>query len=101
MAKLIDRIVRYFLAVGFLVPCLLELLWYLGMPIDRMGDWLLIILWPAFGFVMASDTGQSSDSDAAIGFLMSVIANALIYGLLGVLVSFIYRRLFRRSVIKP
>ena len=96
VVKMVDKIVRCFLAVGFLVPCLLQLLYYLGMPIDRMGEWLLFTLWPAFGFVMASDGG---DSGAALGFLMSVVANALLYGLLGVLVSFIYRRFFQRSVV--
>jgi hypothetical protein len=64
VAKLIDKIVRCFLAVGFFVPCLLELLWYLGMPIEWMGEWLLFTLWPAFGLVMASDTGSGyGDSD--------------------------------------
>jgi hypothetical protein len=64
-----------------------------------MGEWLLFTLWPAFGFYMASDTGNGGDSGAALGFLMSVVANALLYGLLGVLVSFIYRRFFQRSVV--
>jgi hypothetical protein len=41
---------------------------------------------------MASDTGNGGDSGAALVFLMSVVANALLYGLLGLLVSFIYRR---------
>jgi hypothetical protein len=30
VVKIIDKIVRCFLAVGFLVPCLLELLYYLA-----------------------------------------------------------------------
>ena len=100
VVKIIDKIVRCFLAVGFLVPCLLELLWYLGMPIEWMGEWLLFTLWPVFGFVIASDTGSGyGDSGEALGFLMSVVANTLLYGLLGVLVSFIYRRFFQRSVV--
>jgi hypothetical protein len=99
VVKIIDKIVRYFLAVGFLVPCLLELLYHLGMPIDWIGEWLLFILWPAVGFVMASDTGYGGDSAAALGFLMSIVANTLLYGLLGVLVSFIYRRFFHRIVV--
>ena len=98
VVKMVDKIVRCFLAVGFLVPCLLELLYYLGMPTDWIGEWLLIALWPAFGFFMASDTGHGGDSGAALGFLMSVVANALLYGLLGMLVSFIYRRFFQTSV---
>jgi hypothetical protein len=71
-----------------------------SLTIERMGEWLLFTLWPAFGFVMASDTGYGGDSDAALGFLMSVVANTLLYGILGVLVSFIYRRFFWRSVVK-
>jgi hypothetical protein len=97
VVRRVDKIVRCFLAVGFIVPFLLELLYYLGMPIDWMGEWLLFTLWPAFGFVMASDTGYD-DSGTVLGFLMSVVANALLYGLLGLLVSFIYRRFFHRSV---
>ena len=99
VAKIVDKIVRCFLAVGLLVPCLLQLLYHLGAPIDWMGERLLITLWPAFGFYMASDTGNGGDSGAALGFLMSVVANALLYGLLGLLVSFIYRRFFQRSVV--
>ncbi len=42
-----------------------------------------------FGFYMASDTGSGSDVGRAIlGFLMSIVANALLYlhsGLLGVI----------------
>jgi hypothetical protein len=63
------------------------------MPIEWMGEWLLFTLWPAFGFVMASDTGYG-DSGEALGFLMSVVANALLYGLLGVLVSFYLSPIF-------
>ena len=96
LVKIIDKTVCCFLGVGFLVPCLLQLLYYLGMPIDWTGERLLFTLWPAFGFVMASDGGDSSE---ALGFLMSVVSNAVLYGLVGVLVSFIYRRFFRRNVV--
>jgi hypothetical protein len=88
-----------FLAVGFLAPCLLQGLFYFKiLPIERTPDWLFIALWPAFGFYMASDTGNGPDVGRAIlGFSMSVIANALVYLLVGSLVSFSYRRLFLRS----
>jgi hypothetical protein len=64
------------------------------LPIEGMPEWLFIALWPAFGFVMAADTGNATDSGAALGFLMSVIANALLYLLVGCLISFIHRKLF-------
>ena len=47
----------------------------------------------------ASDAGYGGDSGAALGFLMSVVANALLYASLGVLVSFIIAGFFQRSVV--
>lgn len=78
------------------MPCLLQSLFYLKiLPIERMPDWVFVALWPAFGFYMASDTGNGSDAGSAIlGFLMSVVANALAYLLVGGMVSFFYHRLF-------
>ena len=101
VTKAVNKIVWYFLAVGCFVPCLLQTLYYLEViPIESLPEWLLFVLWPAFGFVMASDTGGGPDAGReALGFLMSVAANALLYGLLGVLVSFIYRRFFQRSAV--
>ncbi|HEV8076259.1 MAG TPA: hypothetical protein VGP66_10440 [Candidatus Acidoferrum sp.] len=102
MALSLSKISWGFLVAGILVPCIFESLFYTGMtgmfPIEGMPEWLFIALWPAFGFVMASDTGNGTDSGrAALGFLMSVIANALLYLLVGGLISFIYRRLFLRG----
>jgi hypothetical protein len=93
----LSRISRRFLLVGFFVPFILEALFYVEIvPADRLPEWLLIALWPAFGFVMASDTGGGPDSGRAIlGFVMSVLANALVYLLVGALVSFFYRRFFQ------
>lgn len=79
---------RRFLLAGLFVPFIFEALFYVEVvPADRIPEWLLITLWPAFGFVMASDT--------VLGFVWSVIANALIYLLVGSLASFVYRRLFQ------
>ena len=64
------------------------------LPLERIPEWIFFALWPAFGFYMASDTGNATDSGAALGFLMSVIANALLYLLVGCLISFIHRKLF-------
>jgi hypothetical protein len=72
-----------------------EALFYVEIvPVDRIPEWLLVAVWPTFGFVMASDTGGGPDS-GMLGFVMSVLANALVYLLVGGLVSFSYRRLIR------
>jgi hypothetical protein len=64
-----------------------EALFYVEIvPADRIPEWLLVGLWPAVGFVMA----PGSD---ILGFVMSALANALVYLLVGGLVSFSYRRL--------
>ena len=78
------------------MPFILEGLFYAGMdPIEWMPEWLYIAIWPAFGFVMASDTRSGAyEGRALFGFVMSVVANALVYLLVGCLISFIYRRLF-------
>jgi len=103
VAKLVNKIAWYFLAIGFLVPCLLQTVFYLGMfRVESMPDWLFLVLWPAFGFYMASDTGSGADTGrAAFGFLMSVVVNALIYGLMGALVAFFCQRVFQRRIVNP
>ncbi len=97
MTLSLSKITWSFLTVGLLAPCLLQAVFYFKiLPIERMPDWLFIALWPAFGFYMASDTGGGPDFGRAIlGFLMSVVANGLVYLLLGGLVSFSYRRFFQ------
>jgi len=78
-----------FLLAGFFVPFMFEALFYVEIvPADRIPEWLLVALWPTFGFVMA----PGSD---ILGFVMSALANALVYLLVGGLVSFSYRRLFQ------
>ncbi|HET7107290.1 MAG TPA: hypothetical protein VFI38_10805 [Candidatus Acidoferrum sp.] len=95
MALSLSKISWSFLAVGFFAPCTLQCLFYFKiLPIERMPDWLFVALWPGFGFFMASDTGNGLDAGKAIlGFILSVAANALVYLLVGSLVSFSYRRL--------
>ena len=92
-----SKITWSFLAVGLLAPCLLQGVFYFKiLPIERMPDWLFIALWPAFGFLMASDTGGGPDSGRELlGFFMSVVANGVVYLLVGGLVSFSYRRFFQ------
>ena len=83
-----------FLLAGFFVPFIFEAIFYVEIvPADRIPERLLVALWPTFGFVMASDTGFGSGS-GILGFVMSVFANALVYLLVGGVVSLSYRRLF-------
>ena len=88
-----------FLAAGLIVPCFLYILFYAEvLPPERIPEWIFFALWPAFGFLMASDTGNGADSSRELfGFVMSVFVNGLLYLLVGCLISFIYRRLFLRG----
>jgi hypothetical protein len=99
MAPSLSKISWGFLAAGFILPFLLQSLFYTEvLPLERIPEWIFFALWPGFGFYMSSDTGNVTDSGRAIfGFLMSVVANALLYLLVGCLISFIYRRLFLRG----
>jgi len=99
MAPSLSKISWGFLATGFFVPCVLQSLFYTRMlRVEGMPDWIFFALWPAFGFYMASDTGGGANSGRELfGFVMSVIANALLYLLVGGLISFVYRRLFLRG----
>jgi hypothetical protein len=94
MTVSLSKISWSFLGAGLFLPCLVQCLFYFKiLPIERMPDWLFIAIWPAFGFYMASDTGNGPDIvRATFGFLMSVVANGLIYLALGALVSFFCRR---------
>jgi hypothetical protein len=95
MAKSAPKIIRYFLAAGFLFPCLLFFV------IEQWGitvggtSFVLLILWPSFPFIMAAEGGGGSFGILP-AFLVSALANVLVYGLLGCIVSFAYRRLFFR-----
>jgi hypothetical protein len=99
MTRFVSKIVWYFVGVGFFAPCILQILVYLKIvSIALVPEWLFFALWPAFGFYMASDTGNGADVGRIIlGFLMAVVANSLVYLVVGCVVSFIYRRLFLGS----
>jgi hypothetical protein len=86
-----DKIVRWFLIVGFLIPCVLYFFLVVGdVTID--GLWKLILLpWPTSILLMSSEGG--GDAGRLVAFVFSAGANAVLYGLLGWLVSWCRRRL--------
>jgi hypothetical protein len=83
------KIVRYFLAAGFLVPCLLYLVIVAG-DVRIQGSWILVP-WPTFPLTMSAEAGGGSGGEA-IAFLISAMANVAVYGLVGVAFRFVYRR---------
>lgn len=94
----LSKISWTFLICGLFFPCFLNASFYLKLlPIDRMPDWVLMVLWPGVGFYMSTDSNNGPNAASnAIGFIMSVVANGLIYLLLGVIVSFSQRLISAR-----
>jgi hypothetical protein len=88
------RIVRYFLAAGFLVPCLLYLTIVVGDV--RIEGWWIFIPWPTFALIMSAEAGGGT-AGQAIAFLISAATNVAVYGLIGGLASLCYRRYFSRA----
>lgn len=96
-----SRIVRYFLIAGFLVPCLLLLVIYIGkVEVGGTWTWLLLIPWPTFLFMMSAEADPGGFG-FVIAFLISAASNVIVYGIVGWVVSFCYRRLVLRSVRFP
>jgi hypothetical protein len=88
----LSKITWSFLTVGLVAPCALEALFFFKIArIEWIPDWLVIALWPGFGFYMGADTGSGSDLAGLWGFSMSVVANGLVYLLVGSLVSLCHR----------
>jgi hypothetical protein len=97
VVKPAPRIVRYFLAAGFLIPCLLYLVIFLGhVKVQGVWDWILLIPWPTSVLLMSAEAGGGAVGKV-IAFVISAGANMVVYGLLGSLVSFCYRRFFLRT----
>ena len=83
-AKSGPQIVLYFLAAGFLIPCLIYSVMSLGAQVQ---EWILLVLWPTkILLILALNTSET------VAFLISAVANMVVYSLLGVVVSFCYRR---------
>lgn len=94
MEKSGPKIIRYFLFVGFIVPWLLFAMISLAdITVGGIWTWIVLIPWPAFPLIMAAEGGHG-----AFGVLpaltVSALGNVLVYGLVGSIVSFCYRRFF-------
>jgi hypothetical protein len=85
------RIVRFFVAAGFVIPCLLYLVISVGeVKVQGLWDWILLIPWPTSVLLMSAEGGGSGGQ--AIAFVLSVGTNMALYGCAGWIVSFCYRR---------
>jgi hypothetical protein len=74
------KIVRYFLAAGFLVPCLLYLVIVVGdLRIQGWWIWMLLVPWPTFALMMSAEAGGTAGQ--AIAFLISAATNVAVYGM--------------------
>jgi hypothetical protein len=86
-----------FMLAGFLVPCLLFLLLSVGhIMVGGRLTWFVVIPWPTFPFIMGAEAGGGVGGEI-FAFLISAFANVLVYGLVGLVVSFVYRRFFLRT----
>ncbi len=90
------KIIRYFLAAGFLIPCLLYLVIVAGdVRIGGSWTWILLVPWPTFPLIMSAEAGGTASE--AVAFLISAAANMVVYGLVGVAFRFVFRRYSSRS----
>jgi hypothetical protein len=86
------KIIRYFLTAGFLIPCLLYLVILVGdVKVQGVWNWILLIPWPTSVLLTSAEAGGGM-AGQAVAFLISAGANMAVYGLLGTVVSFCYRR---------
>jgi hypothetical protein len=95
MARPGSKIVRYFLVAGFVIPCLLSAVVFVGdVKVEGGWKWILLIPWPASVLLMSADGTTAGN---LLAFSISAGANVLVYWLVGGAVSFCYRRFFLRS----
>jgi hypothetical protein len=96
MANAGPKIVPYFLAAGFLVPCLLLLVISVGnVQVGGAWTWIFLIPWPTFLFLMSAEAGGGTPG-FLMAFFISAAANVFVYGVVGTAISFSYRRFFFR-----
>ena len=91
------RIVLYFVAAGFLIPCFLFLLLSVGkINFEGAWEWIVLVPWPTFPLIMSAEA-DGTTFGLLIAFLTSALANVVIYALVGSIFSFGYRQIIARS----
>ena len=59
MAKSVPRIVRYFLAAGFLIPCVLYTVILIGdLKLGGVWAWMLLVPWPTVVLLMSAEAAE-------------------------------------------
>ena len=91
------KILWRFLLAGFLVPCLLfSVILISHARVGGRFTWMLLIPWPTFPLLMSAEAGGGASGEF-LAFIISAIANVLIYGVVGGVVTTIYRRFVLRA----
>jgi len=91
------KILRTFLLAGFLVPCLLFSAILIGdVKVGGNLAWALLIAWPASPLLMSAEAGGGARGEI-LAFLVSTLANTLLYAAVGGVVAVTYRRFFLRK----
>ena len=94
MRKDTQKILWRFMLAGVLVPCLLfAVLSISNVMLGASLTWFLIIPWPTILLLMWAEAGGGLAGEL-FAFLISALANVLVYALVGLAVSFVYRRFF-------
>ena len=92
MQKTFQKILCSFLLAGFVVPCLLFSIISIGqLRVGGSFTWILLIPWPTFPLIMSAEAGGGNGGEF-LAFLISALANAAVYGLIGSGAALLYRR---------
>ncbi len=92
MKKTERKILWGFLVAGFLVPCLLFSVILIGhVRVGGSFTWMLLVPWPTFPLLMSAEAGGGVSGEF-LAFLISAATNVLVYGVVGGVVSAVYRR---------
>ena len=92
MQKPLQKIVWRLCLAGFLAACLLFAIISIGSV--RVGGpfvWVVLIPWPTFPLMMSAEAGGGTGGEF-LAFLISALANAAVYGLIGSGGALLYRR---------
>jgi bacteriorhodopsin len=91
------KILLRFLLAGFLIPCSLFAVILIGdVKMGRGLTWMFLIPWPILPLMMSAEPGGGSSGEI-LAFLISAIANVIVYGAVGRVVAVVYRRFFLRE----